>query len=423
MCKITMRSMFYKLLVDNNVAHNVIKVCCRSSILKKCFNKCYPYGVISSEIVIVDDVFPSKYSLFRYIEYIEYLKHFEHLVIVCTGKNINILEKKTVEDIVHEFITEYPQFENRIVIDKEERMIIDADVVYMNFYNNLDIFYKRNLNNSPFVVNLYPGGGLEFFNKENDSVMKKYLQSPLCSKVITTQIPVKNYLINNGICSEEKIENIFGVVIDDKKVNINDKKWYGLNKDRFDICFVAYKYMKNGHDKGYDMFIKVAEKICSIKDNVFFHVVGNFCDDDVDISNIKYHITFYGAHNKEWFDDFYIDKDVIVSPNIPFVLSKGAFDGFPTGAIIEAGNHAVAMFATDELDMNQGYFINNKEIVIIKYDVDDIVNKILYFYENYNELRDVSISGMNKIKTIYSIDHQIKPRIKILEYAVGGKHE
>ena len=421
MCKTKMRNVYYKLLIDNNVARNISKLCCKINILKRCFNKWYPYGIVKSEMVIVDDVFPSKYSLFRYIEYIEYLNHFENLVIVCTGKSINFIEKRSVEDIVDDFFAEYPQFKNRIVIDKEEKMIIDADVVYINFYNNLDAFYKRNLNNSPFIVNLYPGGGLQFFNEKIDRRMKKYLQSPLCCKVITTQMPVKNYLIDNGICHQEKIENIFGVVVDSNKLDINNKKWFGFDKDRFDICFVAYKYMKNGHDKGYDMFIHVAKKICSMKDNVFFHVVGNFSSDDMDISDIKDHITFYGAHNKEWFDDFYIDKDVIISPNIPFVLSKGAFDGFPTGAVIEAGSHAVAMFATDELNMNQDYFINNKELVIIKHDVDDIVNKVLYFYENYNELRKLSTSGMNKIKTIYSVDYQIKPRIKILEHAIGAK--
>ena len=43
--------------------------------------------------------------------------------------------------------------------------------------------------------------------------------------------------------------------------------------------------------------------------------------------------------------------DLIISPNVPFVLASGAFDGFPTACCMEAALSGTAMFVTDELKL------------------------------------------------------------------------
>lgn len=116
----------------------------------------------------------------------------------------------------------------------------------------------------------------------------------------------------------------------------------------------------------------------------------------------------------DWFDKFYVDKDIILSPNIPFALSRGAFDGFPTGSCVEAGLRKVAVLCTDELKLNN-HFTDNEEIVIIPHDADRIVRMIEAFYKKPDKLRSIAKKGAAKMRKVYSYERQILPRIKLLE--------
>ena len=357
---------------------------------------------IYADIVIIDDVFPSKFSLFRYIEYLEYLKYFKNIKIICTGESLPWIEKeRTLDEVVNEFTHNFPEFSKNIIIDTKREVTFKAKLVYVNFYNNLKKFYMHNINNLPFIVNLYPGGGFELYNRKIDHSLKLFLSSNLCYQVITTQFLIKNYLINNNICNKNKITNIFGVVTSNNTFHKKTKIRYGFHKKILDICFVAYKYTQTGHDKGYDIVVDVAKKICKIKTNIHFHIVGSFTKEDIDVSEIKNNIFFYGKQNCDWLTRFYQDKDIIISPNIPFVLTKGSFDGFPTGSVIEAGYQGVAMLVTDELNMNNNMFINNQELIIIRPNIEDIVNKILYLYNNYIYKRNIRIRNEKNTNNLF----------------------
>jgi glycosyltransferase involved in cell wall biosynthesis len=192
------------------------------------------------------------------------------------------------------------------------------------------------------------------------------------------------------------------------------KKFFGFEKNSLDICFVAAKYVPMGIDKGYDVFIEVAKKLVESHTNINFHVVGNFTETDIPINGLESKITFHGFQTLEWFDKFYIDKDVILSPNIPFALTKGAFDGFPTTSCVEAGLRKVAVFCTDELKLNN-HFIDNEEIVIVPHDTDSIVRVIEAFYEEPDKLRSIAKKGAAKMREVFSYKSQILPRIRLIE--------
>lgn len=100
--------------------------------------------------------------------------------------------------------------------------------------------------------------------------------------------------------------------------------------------------------------------------------------------------------------------------NIPFALSKRAFDGFPMGSCVEAGLRKVAVFCTDELKLNN-HFIDNEEIVIIPHDADRIVRIIEAFYKKPDKLRSVAKKGAAKTKEVFSYKSQMIPRIKLIE--------
>ena len=105
--------------------------------------------------------------------------------------------------------------------------------------------------------------------------------------------------------------------------------------------------------------------------------------------------------------------DIIVSPNRPFKLGEGSFDGFPTGACTEAMINGVALICTDELNMNIK-FNNKQEIIIIKPEIKDLVNEVEELYNNPENIEKIAKAGRNKALEIYSKDAQIKPRINLI---------
>ncbi|WP_316353875.1 glycosyltransferase [Candidatus Trichorickettsia mobilis] len=374
------------------------------------------FDPLKTDLLIFDDVFPHPLSPFRYTEYIEYLKHFKNIRIAATGECLGcIKETKTLQEVIDEFLNKFPLFKNKLAI---YRVIASykPKLIYVNFLGNarrFDLGYEYKF---PFIINLYPGGTLQVNDKKVDDDLKRYLGSTYCKKVIVTQEFIYDYLIKNKLCSKEKIELIFGVVTPQELLDmkVENKQRYGFQKKILDICFVAHKYTECGIDKGYDKFIDSAHILTEKYDNVVLHVVGSFDSNVINTSKIGNKIKFYGLQTTEWFKDFYKDKDIIISPNIPFIISPGSFDGFPTASITEAGLHEVVMFATDELNMNRGRFVNGKEIVIIKPNSSDIVEKIEFYLNNPSELKSISKLGALKIKDLYSYEKQIGRRIDII---------
>ena len=62
-------------------------------------------------------------------------------------------------------------------------------------------------------------------------------------------------------------------------------------------------------------------------------------------------------------------------------------------------------------------------MVFIKHDVDDILDKIEFYYNNYELLRKLAEEGKITTKKSYSYETQLKPRIKVIEESIKGGNE
>ncbi len=369
------------------------------------------------EIAIIDNIFPNPLSGFSYQEFTNILDFYKNSVVCTTGAFSCLLSNEPVENMIVKYKRDYPAFSDR-VLKIDEDFSFSANLLYGIFlntaYNNLlPLSEKMQV---PFVFTLYPGGGFCLNDRKSDKKLKAVFTSPWFKKVIVTQQATYDYLIKKHFCKKKDIEFIFGVVTDTKKIgqNIKNKKRFGINKDTLDICFVAHKYTKNGRDKGYDLFIEVAKKLSKKYDNIVFHIVGPWDKNVIDTKGVK-NIIFYGSKPADWFEEFYKDKDIIVSPNINGILAKGAFDGFPTTSVTDASLCGVAMFITDPLKMNRGRFIEGEEIVTIKHSADDIVKKVEYYYYKPEKLKNIGEMGKLKSEKLYSHENQIIPRLKVLK--------
>ena len=282
-----------------------------------------------------------------------------------------------------------------------------------NAYRFLPLFEDEGV---PFIFTLYPGGGFWLNNEESDKKLHQVCCSPLLRKIIVTQKLTYDYLVYNNFCSYDKIEFVYGVVLPSDRFqrHLVPKKRYKKEKKTFDICFVAHKYTEGGRDKGYNTFIEVAHRLMHICHDVHFHVVGNFDDCDIDVSMLKDKIVFYGYRCGDFFSEFYSRMDLILSPNIPFVQAPGKFDGFPTGACVEAGLNGVAVFCTDVLNMNND-FENGRHLCIIPCDIDGILKIILDYYNDVAKLYELSNRGMEIFCSLFQADRQMAPRLKVID--------
>jgi glycosyltransferase involved in cell wall biosynthesis len=370
------------------------------------------------DLMIVDTVYPHPLSPFRLHEFTSYLNYFPNSLVLSNGEHLHLLkELKSLGEIVSEFEQANPHLKNRVRVTTRELVHYNANLAYVTFLFNINAFLDAlETKRIPFVFTLYPGGAFALNSTASDQILQRVLKSPQFRKVIVTQKITYDYLLDKKFCSREQIEFIYGVVTPlPPLTNGANKKHFGFGKDILDICFVAHKYMERGVDKGYDIFIAVAKKITQHHQNVRFHVVGGFTEVDIPVEELAGKITFYGLQKPEWFDEFYLDKDIILSPNIPFKLAEGYFDGFPTASCTDAGMRHVAMFCTDELQLNVK-FTDGKDIVIIPPEAEKIVDRLSYFCSNPAMLQDIAENGASKIREVYSYENQVIPRIRILEH-------
>ncbi|MGI6684355.1 MAG: class I SAM-dependent methyltransferase [Bacillota bacterium] len=377
-------------------------------------------------LVVVDDIFPLSLSGFRYQEFTSYLSEIENTKVLCTGQTVPQFIEMSIDELIIEYKRKYPEFSRKV--NKFERWIPNnCRLLYFifptNAYNCLDIIEQYGI---PFVFTLYPGGGFLLNNIESDNRLKRLMDSPCFKRVIVTQQVTYDYLLNKNFCSKDQIDFIFGGVMPLAGLNLlhnYKKKHYDIDKENLDICFMAQKYSKYGRDKGYDVFIEVAKILSKAYKNITFHVIGSFDEETIDVSDIKDSIKFYGMLNIYEFDDFFIDKDIILSPNVPNILANGAFDGFPTGSCVEAGLRKTAVFCTDILNLNGDRIRENEEIVIVPHNALEISKIISYYYNNPDALKQICENGQKKLLDIYSYESQIKPRIEILKSEITQPFE
>jgi glycosyltransferase involved in cell wall biosynthesis len=366
------------------------------------------------DLAIFDDSFPHLLSAFRIAEFNSYFAEFSSAEVHTTCATRK-LEALSYEEVLREYAASFPQFAGRVV-QYDPRRIVRAGMAYVVFINNvarvLDTIDRHHL---PFVFTLYPGGGFQLDVPSADAALQRVMQSPWFRKVIVTQRITQEYLLQRGFCRPDQIEFIFGGVspCDEMRRRLPPRPHYRKDKPTFDVCFVANKYIPRGVDKGYDVFIEVAKSLARLAPDIRYHVVGPYNGSDIDVSDIADRICFYGLRRTDFFPAFYSRMDAILSPNVPFVLGPGCFDGFPTGCCIEAGASGVAVLCSDELRLNVA-FKDGEEIVIVPRDVDTICDRVLRYYRDEEALQELSRKTQIAFHRVFNLASQMTPRIRLL---------
>jgi glycosyltransferase involved in cell wall biosynthesis len=371
------------------------------------------------DIVFFDSIFPHPLSSFRLAEFTYLLHHYPNSRIYVNGSHFNIIkEKRSLSDIINDFLNKNSSLRGR-VIKYSKFLPVKARLAYCVFLNDMfSLLPVLERTKTPFVFTLYPGGGFKLNDNNVDDRLARIFTSPQFKAVIVTQPITRSYLLQKEFCSEDKIKFIYGAVFNSALMHQNVRSSKEHLMEVINVVFVAHKYMPEGRDKGYDLFIETA-KILYQRDSSFrFHVVGNFDENDFDILGIETVLKFHGSLLTHDLVALYQDMDIFLSPNRPFTLAPGAFDGFPTGAAVEAAMAGVALFVSDPLSQNQ-FFRDKKELAIIpNHDPAEIASLILNFMSESEGIKVMAGSGKKIFSEIFDIDYQMKKRIDVLNEAL-----
>jgi len=207
---------------------------------------------------------------------------------------------------------------------------------------------------------------------------------------------------------------IYGAVIPEEYFGaVPTKQRFALDKPTLDLCFVAYKYMPLGRDKGYDRFIAAAHALAQRIPEARFHVVGNYGPEDIDVSAIGGAFRFHGIKQTFEFPAFYAGMDLIVSPNIPHLLGGGKTDGFPTAACVEASLSGVGLMCSDVTRQNI-YYADGAEACIVPPGADAIVERVLHYRGDPQALADLGNLGRARSLALFNPSVQLGARTEIL---------
>ncbi|HEX3568977.1 MAG TPA: glycosyltransferase [Candidatus Saccharimonadales bacterium] len=395
-------------------------------MLKALFEKAAAARTIRENIVVIDSVLPSKNAIgprnSDLLEFVKKLPGFAYYTMypMKPGKDAWFshgygMAKEDFKRNLKNYVAQHPEAKGKIKLLFSKRKY-QFNLAYTYFlaetYTLLPFLEKHKI---PFVFLLNPGGAFGLNNESSDAMLRKVCSSKFFRKVIVNQRLFKDYLLNKGLCRKDDVLYDFSGSAQFKLSDVKEKRKFKREKSTFDICFVAAKYSPKGVDKGYDLFVAAAKRLAKYRPDIRFHVVGGFDETEIDVSDIKDVIKFYGYLDPVALPEFYSTMDIFMSPNRPFKLYEGNSDGFPLSA--GAMYCGVCGFNADELNMNTEFA--HDEVVIIKTQVKDIVEKVKHFYNNLDELYAISQKGQKKAQFFYDIEKHIEGRIHLFRELIG----
>ena len=366
--------------------------------------------------LVLDDFFPTLLTGFRVAEYNALLEAFPQISVLSS---LGDFADQHVQYTQH-----YPQHANR-VRPYSPGWLAGAGLAYINFLNNAHQFLPAlEQHQVPFVLTLYPGGGFGLNEPDSDAKLAAVLASPLLQAVIVTQAVTQDYLQRFAAergAALPPLHRIDGVVVNPLYFATDagaGTAVLGAGKDTLDICFVAERYMSQGANKGYPEFIAAAHALIDLP-GLRWHIVGGgFTREEIDTSRLDERIQFHGRLTTQELREFYAGMDLIVSPNQPYKLHPGNFDGFPTGGCVEASLCGVAVMATDALAQNPGY-VDNESILLLDVAgavplVEQIEIQVRKFHANPATLAHIGRAGQTFTQRFYAPARQIGERQDIL---------
>lgn len=373
-------------------------------------------GTNKLDLIIFDDVLPSPFSPWRGHEFKCLLENFPNSIVIADQRQKNFSGKVSFRKRKFNLGIKY-QILSKKLSKHSVFLNINSKIFYTLFFGSISYYFEKlekyKIN---FVFTLYPGGEWEFYNSHKDKRLIQIVCSRYCKGVLVNQKCTYDYLIDNLALNNHNIKLIHGVTLDFSEFSqIREYQEFEIIK----IVFIGHKYTNNGEDKGLPIFLEVAQQFAN--KNVEFYIIGNFDIKNFNVSENILNIKFLGLLAESNLNDFLSKTHIVLSPNSPFKLHKGAYDGFPLGAVGTAGVLGNLILTTDFFNESKFIgFIPNEHFVLIQDNEVDVLDKLTYYIYSFEERKKIALSGQKFLKDYYSFENQITPRIDFFNLILNG---
>lgn len=378
------------------------------------FRNIYYREIKHFDLLIYDTSFPNTVSGFRFAEFNALLKAFKNTKIIINPidyPQFNQKKETHKSDIIRlkdNYPISYTKTFAGTVHDIKHAKLFYC-IFLNNMYDSLPYVEKNKIN---FIFTLYPGGGFDTKDEIALKKLKAVISSEYFKGVIVTQQFTEDFIVKEYDCPKEKILNIFGCLVPQYSIDTARLRRFSHSMV-LQVCFCAAKYTEIGADKGYDIFIETAKILASKYHNIHFNVIGGFDSKVISITGFENFFTFHGLKKFEELKSIFLEQDIILSPNRPFILNEGSFDGFPLGAVVEAALNGVVPIVTDELKQN--IVFSEQEVIIVKPDAVEIVAEIESLMKNPELLNLISKNAQKKFSETYCDAYQLDKRIEFIK--------
>jgi glycosyltransferase involved in cell wall biosynthesis len=377
-----------------------------------------------SSLVILDDCYPHPISAFRTLEYGRYLDEFPDATVWTTGVSLPALDEwRPVEAVLAEHGERHPALRGRVRhydAARDAAAIRDHPAVLMFVGNWWQFRHALQHTRAPFVFTLYPGGNFKRDEPDSDDALREIGAHPHLHRLIVTQRATLDYVLDRGLVDAARVEFVYGGVFPNHNLAAAPpRRRFGFEKDSLDLAFVAARYMPGGLDKGYDLLLDAARLLADVVPGLRVQVVGPWTAADGDLTGLEDRVTFHGWMHSDAFPGFYSAVDAVLAPTRAGVLLPGAFDGFPTGACIEAALGGSAVFCTDPLSQNV-VFEDGEELVVVEPDAEAIAATLTRYARDAAALARLGERGRAAFAEVFDLEAQMAPRLRAVRAAVAA---
>jgi hypothetical protein len=358
--------------------------------------------------LVVDIVYPNKYSRWRNLEINFFISEFNSDILIfkidsfaninfdfdydfCNESLNNALSEYNVLifDPMYNHLNKYnkridgTEFNNKFggsyLLTKNVNFLIEnysfVYHIFQHSYLKFNSSYKFDFKKQ--YVHLYPGGG---FNGNDNDLLKVNKDV----KLITT-LPITTSLVKKQN-DRTSVEVMIGPMFEKDEAIVNRK----INSGELVVCFSSMGY---GHAKGDNEFLKIVNdyKKTYPNDKIKFISIGN-CGENKNVIN-------YRPMDYKTLQDFY-HKNVDVYLNLDTGVG---FNGWPIG--MESLKTGSVLITTDKLNVSKDYNLNDDPFFITN-NLNEFVGIIKNLHDDRNLLLEKSIKCQKFVYNYTSYNNQ-----------------
>jgi hypothetical protein len=151
-----------------------------------------------------------------------------------------------------------------------------------------------------------------------------------------------------------------------------------------------------------------------------FTVIGDFDASENIYSHAK-NIEYIGALDAKFLSINFQKMHIIISPARSHVVHYGSFDGFPTGAALNAVLNGCALITTDPHDNAEKLgLIDGEDLLLTSDRASEVEKLVLLLFNDRKLLYKIALNGFKKFSQISDFDNHKSDKFGLLKKNINN---